>query len=51
MSAKSNKFELSEEFVERRTDTLNVMSLLYRGKNEKDKSLERISDKVQTFSD
>ena len=51
MSAKSNKIELSEEFVamSREEQTLwDVMLLLYRDKNEKVKSLKRMSDKFQT---
>ena len=53
MLAKSNKIELSEKFVAiwREEQTLcDVMSPLYQDKNEKDKSLKRISDKFQTFS-
>ena len=53
MSAKSNKIELSEEFVAmwREEQILwDVMSPLYPGKNEKDKSLKRMSDKFQIFS-
>ena len=54
MSAKSNKIELSEEFMVMRIEeqTLwDVMSALHRGKNEKDKSLKRMSDKFQIFAD
>ena len=54
MSAKSNKTELSEEFMAmwREKQTFwGVMLLLYLGKNEKDKSFERMSDKFQIFSD
>ena len=52
MSAKSNKIELSETFMWREEQTLwDVMSPLYRDKNEKDKSLKRISDKFQIFSE
>ena len=50
----SNKTELSEEFVAiwREEQTLwNVMFPLYPDKNEKDKSLKRMSDKFQIFSD
>ena len=54
MSAKSKKTELSEEFMVmwRDEQTLwHVISPLCRDKNEKDKSLERMSDKFQIFSD
>ena len=54
MSAKSSKIEFSEEFMAmwRKKDTLrDVISLLYRDKNKKDKSLKRMSDKFQIFSD
>ena len=54
MSAKSNKIELSEEFIAmwREEQSLwDVMPPLYRDKNEKDKSLKRMSDKFQVFSD
>ena len=54
MSAKSNKIELSEEFMAiwREEHTLyDAMSPLYRDKNEKDKSVKRMSDKFQIFSD
>ena len=54
MSAKSNKIELSEEFMAmwREEQTLwDVMFPLYPDKNEKDKSLKRMSDKFQIFSD
>ena len=54
MSTKSNKIELSEEFMAmwREEQTLwDVMFPLYPDKNEKDKSLKRISDKFQIFSD
>ena len=47
MSAKSNKIELSEEFMAmwREEQTLwDVMFPLYPDKNEKDKSLKRMSD-------
>ena len=53
MSAKSNKIELSEEFMAmwREEQTLwDVMFPLYPDKNEKDKSLKRMSDKFQIFS-
>ena len=52
MSVKLNKIELIEKFidmVERRIELRDVMSPLYRGKNEKDKSLKRMSDKFQIF--
>ena len=54
MSAKSNKIEFSEEFMAMRREeqTLwDVMFPLYPDKNEKDKSLKRMSDKFQIFSD
>ena len=54
MSAKSNKIELSEEFMAkwREEQTLwDVMFPLYPDKNEKDKSLKRMSSKFQIFSD
>ena len=54
MSAKSNKIELSEEFMAmwREEKTLwDVIFPLYPDKNEKDKSLKRMSDKFQIFSD
>ena len=54
ISAKSNKIELSEEFMAmwREEQTLwDAMFPLYPDKNEKDKSLKRISDKFQIFSD
>ena len=54
MSAKSNKIELSEEFmaIRREEQTLwDVMLPLYTDKNEKDESLKRMSDKFQIFSD
>ena len=54
MSAKSNKIELSEEFIAmwREEQSLwDVMPPLCRDKNEKDKSLKRMSDKFQVFSD
>ena len=47
MSGKSNKIELSEEFMTmwREEKTLwNVMFPLHRQKNEKGKSLKRMSD-------
>ena len=52
MSAKSNKIELSEEFMAmwREEQTLwDVMFPLHPDKNEKDKSLKRMSDKFQIF--
>ena len=54
MSGKLNKIELREEFMVtcREEQTLwDVMSPLHREKNEKDKSLKRISDIFQIFSD
>ena len=54
MSAKSNKTELSEEFMAmwRDEQTLwDVISRLCQDKNEKGKSLKRMSDKFQIFSD
>ena len=54
MLAKSNKIELSEEFMAmwREEETLwNVMFPLYPDKNEKDNSLQRMSDKFQIFLD
>ena len=54
MSAKSNKIELSEQFMAiwKEEQTLwDVMLPLYPDKNEKDKSLKRMSDKFQIFSD
>ena len=52
MSAKSNKIELSEEFMAmwREEMTLwDVLFPLYPGKNEKGKSLNRMSDKAHIF--
>ena len=45
--------ELSEEFMAmwRKQTFWDVMFPLYPDKNEKDKSLKRISDKFQIFSD
>ena len=54
MLAKSNKVELSEEFMAmwREEQTLwNVMFPLYPEKNQKDNSLKRMSDKFQIFLD
>ena len=54
MSAKSNKIEFSEEIMTfwREKQTLSdVMFPLYPDINEKDKSLKRMSDKFQIFSD
>ena len=57
MTTKSNKIELSEEFMAmwRDEQTLwHVMTPLRRDKNEKDKSfrsLKRMSDKFLIFSD
>ena len=53
MSAKSNKIDLSEEFMTmwREEQTLwDVMFPLYTDKNEKDKSLKRMSNKFQILS-
>ena len=50
--AKSNKIELSEELMVmwRLEQTLwDVMPALYQDKNEKRKSLKRMSDKFQIF--
>ena len=52
MSAKSNKIELSEEFMAkwREEQTLwDVMFPLYPDKNEKDKSLKRIQISFRFF--
>ena len=54
MSAKLNKIRLSEEFIamlREERSLWDVMFLLHRDRNEKDKSLKRISDKFQIFSD
>ena len=54
MSTKPNKIELSEVFMAiwREQPTLwDVIFPLYPDKNEKDKSLIRMSDKFQIFSD
>ena len=54
MSTKWNKMELSEEFMAmwREEQALwDVMFPLYSDKNEKDKSLKRMLDKFQIFSD
>ena len=54
MSAKSNKTELSEEFMAMWRDgqtPWDVIFPLCRDKNEKDKILKRMSDKFQIFSD
>ena len=54
MSAKSNKIEFSEEFMAmwREEQTLwDVMFPLYSYKNEKGKTLKRMSEKFQIFSD
>ena len=54
VSTKSKKIELSEEFMamwrEEQTPR-DVMFPLYPDKNEKDKSLKRVSNKFQIFSD
>ena len=54
MSAKSNNIDFSEEFTAmwRDEQTLwDTVSPLWLNKNEKDKSLKRMSDKFQIFSD
>ena len=54
MSAELNKIDLSEEFMAmwREEQTFwDVMFPLYPDKKEKDKSLKRMSDKFQIFSD
>ena len=54
ISTKSNKIELSEEFMAmwREEQTLwDAMFPLYPDKNEKDKSLQRMSDRFKIFSD
>ena len=51
MSAKSNKIELSEEIMATWREEQTVMFPLYPDKNEKNKSLKRMSDKFQIFSD
>ena len=54
MSAKSNKIEIREEFIAmwREEQTLwDAMFPLYPDKNEKGKSLKRMSDRFQTFLD
>ena len=54
MSAKWNKIELREELMAmwREGQTLrDFISPFYRHKNEKEKSLKRLSDKFQIFSD
>ena len=53
MSAKSKKTELNEEFTamwREEQSFWDVISSLYRDKNEKDKSLKRMSDKFLIFS-
>ena len=53
MSAKSKKFEFKDEFIAmwREEQSLwDVMSPLYRDKNEEDKSLKRMSNEFE-FSD
>ena len=53
MSAKSNKIEVSEEFMAMwREEQIfwDVMFPLYPDKNEKGKSLKRMPDKFQIFS-
>ena len=50
MSAKSKKFELEEEFIamwREEQSPWDVMSPLYQGRNEKDKSLKILSNKFQ----
>ena len=54
MSAKLNKIGLGEEFIamlREERSLWDVMSPLHRDRNEKEKSLKRISDKFQIFSD
>ena len=54
MSAKPKKVKLNEEFIAIWTEEQSlwdVMSPLYRDKNEKDNSLKIMSDKFQIFSD
>ena len=51
MSAKSNKIELSKEIMAMWREEQTVMFPLYPDKNDKDKSLKRMSDKFQIFSD
>ena len=52
LSTKSNKIELSEEIVAMwREEQTHVMFPLYPDKNEKDKTLKRMSDKFKIFSD
>ena len=54
MSTKLNNIELSEKFMAmwREGQTLwDVMFPLYPDKNEKDKSLKRMSERFQIFSD
>ena len=52
MAAKSNKVDLSEEFMGREEQTVwDVMFPLYPDKNEKGKSFKRMSDNFQIFSD
>ena len=52
MSAKSKKIELNEEFIalwREEQRFWDAMSPLYRDKNEKGKSLERMSGKFHCF--
>ena len=52
MWTKLKKIELSEEFIAMRREKQSLwdaMSPLYRHKNKKDKSLERMSDKFHIF--
>ena len=51
MLAKSNKIELSEDIMAMWREEQTVMFPLYADKNEKDKSLKRMSDKFQIFTD
>ena len=54
MSEKANKIELSEDFMTmwRGEQTLwDIISPLHRDKNKRDKSLKRMSDKFQIFSE
>ena len=51
VSAKSNKIELRKVVWKEEQTVWDVMSSLHRNKNEKDKSLKRMSDKFQIISD
>ena len=53
MSAKSKKIELNEKFIamwREKQSLWDVMSPLYQDRNEKNKSLKRMSDKLQISS-